>query len=78
MTAQYLVFLLKLILMKKDNICALATGSGMGSIAIIRVSGPDAISICEPLFKSAKEGKSLKSKKPHHTLGYFYGRYPSY
>ncbi len=51
--------------MKKDNICALATGSGMGAIAIIRVSGPDAISICEPLFKSAKEGKSLLNQKSH-------------
>ena len=51
--------------MKKDNICALATGSGIGAIAIIRVSGPDAISICEPLFKSAKEGKSLLNQKSH-------------
>ena len=51
--------------MKKDNICALATGSGMGAIAIIRVSGPDAIAICEPLFKSMKEGKSLLNQKSH-------------
>lgn len=51
--------------MKKDNICALTTGSGIGAIAIIRVSGPDAISICEPLFKSAKEGKSLLNQKSH-------------
>ena len=51
--------------MKKDNICALATGSGMGAIAIIRVSGPDAIFICEPLFKSVKEGKSLLNQKSH-------------
>jgi len=51
--------------MKKDNICALATGSGMGAIAIIRVSGPDAITICEPLFRSVKKGKSLLNQKSH-------------
>lgn len=52
-------------MMKKDNICALATASGMGAIAIIRVSGPDAIALCSPLFKSVKEGKSLLSQKTH-------------
>jgi len=51
--------------MKKDNICALATGSGMGAIAIIRVSGPDAIAVCDPLFKSVKEGKRLLDQKSH-------------
>jgi len=51
--------------MKKDNICALATASGMGAIAIIRVSGPDAITICDPLFKSMKEGKRLLNQKSH-------------
>lgn len=51
--------------MKKDNICALATASGMGAIAVIRVSGPDAIKICSPLFKSVKEGKSLLNQKSH-------------
>lgn len=52
-------------MMKKDNICALATASGMGAIALIRVSGPDAIALCTPLFKSVKEGKSLLSQKSH-------------
>jgi len=52
-------------MMKKDNICALATASGMGAIAVIRVSGPDAIALCTPLFKSVKEGKSLLNQKTH-------------
>ena len=52
----YLLSLLKIILMKKDNICALATASGMGAISIVRVSGPDAIAICSQLFKSVKKG----------------------
>ncbi len=52
-------------MMKKDNICALATASGMGAIAVIRVSGPDAIALCTPLFKSVKPGKSLLNQKTH-------------
>ena len=52
-------------MMKKDNICALVTASGMGAIAVIRVSGPDAIALCSPLFKSVKEGKSLLNQKTH-------------
>ncbi|MFT4877406.1 MAG: tRNA modification GTPase, partial [bacterium] len=52
-------------MMKKDNICALVTASGMGAIAVIRVSGPDAIALCTPLFKSVKEGKSLLNQKTH-------------
>ena len=37
----------------------------MGAVAIIRVSGPDAIAICDPLFKSVKEGKRLLGQKSH-------------
>ena len=55
----------KLVSMNKDNICALATSSGVGAIAIIRVSGPDAISICDKLFKSVKAGKNLLEQKSH-------------
>ena len=51
--------------MKKDNICALATASGMGAISVIRVSGPDAIAICDQLFISVKAGKSLLDQKSH-------------
>lgn len=47
-----------------DTIVALATASGAGAIAIIRVSGPDAIAITSPLF-SAKSGKSLMDVDSH-------------
>jgi len=57
--------LFKFVLMKKDNICALATASGMGAIAVIRVSGPDAIAICDPFFRSVKAGKRLLEQKSH-------------
>ncbi len=47
-----------------DNIVALATPSGTGAIAVIRVSGPDAITLVDKLFKSIK-GKKLVAQKSH-------------
>ncbi|MBO0330150.1 tRNA uridine-5-carboxymethylaminomethyl(34) synthesis GTPase MnmE [[Muricauda] lutisoli] len=47
-----------------DNIVALATPSGTGAIAVIRVSGPDAINLVDKLFKSIK-GKKLTQQKSH-------------
>ncbi len=48
-----------------DTIVALATASGAGAVAIIRVSGKDAISICDAVFKSVKANKSLKTQHTH-------------
>ncbi|HJN63173.1 MAG TPA: tRNA uridine-5-carboxymethylaminomethyl(34) synthesis GTPase MnmE [Flavobacteriales bacterium] len=45
---------------KKDTICALATGSGLGAIAIIRVSGSEAINICKKVFS-----KNIADVKSH-------------
>ena len=47
-----------------DNIVALATPSGAGAIAIIRVSGPDAIHLVAPIFK-AKSRKDLREQHTH-------------
>lgn len=47
----------------QDTIVALATPSGIGAIGVIRLSGADAIAICNKSFK----GKDL-SKEPSHTL----------
>lgn len=44
-----------------DTICAISTSLGVGAISIIRVSGPEAISIVDKLFK----GKSLKEVESH-------------
>jgi tRNA modification GTPase len=49
-----------------DSIVALATPSGAGAIAIIRISGEDAIAIGNSVFQSIK-GKDL-SKQKSHTL----------
>ena len=47
-----------------DNIIALATPSGAGAIAVIRISGPDAISIGSRFFQSI-HGKQLIDQKTH-------------
>ena len=52
--------------MHSDTIVALATPSGSGAIAVIRLSGPDAISIASKAFKSVSN-KDLKNQ-PTHTI----------
>jgi tRNA modification GTPase len=47
--------------MLNDTICALATPHGMGAIAVVRVSGPQAIPIVASLFQ--QNGKSLEMSK---------------
>ncbi len=51
-------------MISQDTIVALATPSGAGAIAVIRVSGMDAIKICSPLFRSVR-GKELSLQKSH-------------
>lgn len=50
--------------MHNDTIVALATPSGSGAIAIIRLSGKDAIAIASSAFKSVS-GKNLKNQSTH-------------
>tara|TARA_B100001093_G_scaffold484075_1_gene517174 strand:+ start:3255 stop:4637 length:1383 start_codon:yes stop_codon:yes gene_type:complete len=57
--------------MEQDNICALATASGVGAISVLRVSGPDAIDICSSIFESKQSEKQLTLEKSHTIhLGY--------
>lgn len=44
-----------------DTICAIATAPGIGAIAVIRVSGEDAITICNHIFN----GKDLTQVESH-------------
>jgi tRNA modification GTPase len=53
-------------MINNDTIVALASPSGSGAIAVIRVSGTDAISICKSVFSSVS-GKDI-SKQKSHTL----------
>lgn len=48
----------------QDTIVALATPSGAGAIAVIRLSGNDSITIAEKHFKSVS-GKSVSKQKTH-------------
>jgi tRNA modification GTPase len=52
-------------MINQDTIIALATPSGMGAIAVIRLSGENAISIVDQFFKSKIENKSLLTQKTH-------------
>ena len=47
-----------------DTIVALATPSGSGAIAVVRLSGRDALTIASKLFKSIS-GKSLEKQQTH-------------
>ncbi len=47
------------------TICALSTPSGMGGIAVVRISGPDAISACARIFRPHKSDHSLDHRKTH-------------
>jgi tRNA modification GTPase len=53
-------------MIQNDTIVALASPSGSGAIAVIRVSGAEAISICQSVFSSIS-GKDI-SKQKSHTL----------
>ena len=46
---------------KSDTICAVATGLGRSAIGIIRVSGPEAIQICDKVFVGKKRISEMKS-----------------
>ncbi len=48
-----------------STIAAIATPPGIGAIAVIRINGPLAISICEKVFRSAKKGKRLAEQFPY-------------
>tara|TARA_R110002012_G_scaffold206357_3_gene376220 strand:- start:26129 stop:27520 length:1392 start_codon:yes stop_codon:yes gene_type:complete len=50
---------------KNDTIVALATPSGAGAIAVIRLSGKDAITIADSCFQSVSKSKTLSNQKTH-------------
>ena len=52
-------------MIQNDTIIALATPAGVGAIAIIRLSGENAITIVNRFFKSKKNNKKLLDQKTH-------------
>ncbi len=56
-------------MINQDTICAVSTAPGAGGVAVIRVSGTDAITICDTIFAPKTEEKNLQSQKAY-TLRY--------
>ena len=53
-----------------ETICAISTAPGIGGIAVIRVSGPEAFTICDRLFHAKQAGKTLATQKACHGSTY--------
>lgn len=46
-----------------DTICAVATAPGMGAIAVIRMSGENAIEICDKIYSAPNKNKKIAAQK---------------
>tara|TARA_B100000674_G_C37923818_1_gene954555 strand:- start:398 stop:1783 length:1386 start_codon:yes stop_codon:yes gene_type:complete len=57
-------------LIKNDNILALASPSGIGAISMIRISGPESISIADKIFIGVEKIKLIDQKANSVQLGY--------
>ncbi len=55
--------------MSQDTIAAIATAMGGSGIGIVRISGPEAFSIAEKMFRPKKENKQL-SREATYTMHY--------
>ena len=54
--------------MRTDTIAAIATAMAGSGIGIVRISGEDAVSITDKIFRMP--GGGLLSEKPSHTIHY--------
>jgi tRNA modification GTPase len=48
-----------------DTICAISSPPGTGAIAVVRLSGPKAVTISSKVFHPAAKGKKLSQQKPY-------------
>ncbi len=56
-------------MINQETICAISTAPGSGGVAVIRVSGQDALTICNRIFLPKKAGNDLLTQKAY-TLRY--------
>jgi tRNA modification GTPase len=63
---------LKKVVMETDTIAAIVTPLGEGGVALIRVSGPAALSIADQVY----QGKAKLHEVPTHTVHYGYIHHP--
>ena len=56
----------------QDNstICAISTAPGVGGVAVIRVSGADALPVCDKIFRSPKGNNRTVVSQKAYTLSY--------
>ncbi len=54
-----------MITIDKQTICAISTPPGTGGIAVIRISGPEAFSICDQIFQPVVKNKSVLTQKSY-------------
>ncbi|MEE4286552.1 MAG: tRNA uridine-5-carboxymethylaminomethyl(34) synthesis GTPase MnmE, partial [Mariniphaga sp.] len=54
-------------MLDQSTICAISTSPGTGAIAVIRLSGSEAVSITEKIFRSSNKTKKLEDQ-PANTL----------
>ena len=57
-------------MIKNDNILALASPSGVGAISLIRISGPESITIVDKFFKGVENIKLIDQEANKIQLGY--------
>ena len=57
-------------MLDKSTICAVSTAPGVGGIAVIRVSGPEALPVALRLFRYGGETPVAESVKPRYA---YYG-----
>ncbi|MFW5774077.1 MAG: tRNA uridine-5-carboxymethylaminomethyl(34) synthesis GTPase MnmE [Tangfeifania sp.] len=50
-------------MLDQSTICAISTSPGMGAIAVIRLSGEQAISVADKIFRSPQKNKKLADQK---------------
>ncbi len=57
---------------QKDTICAIATPPGTGAISVIRLSGPNSLSIAQKFFKPKHKGMGSEPFESHKM---YFGRF---
>lgn len=49
--------------MNHDTICAISTASGQGAIAVVRISGDNALTVCDSIFRAKHQTRNVSSQK---------------
>ncbi len=55
-------------MLDQSTICAISTSPGMGALALVRLSGKEAVAIADKVFRSLQKGKILNSQKANTLL----------